>query len=40
MQICVAFLSVSNHLADAGIAGQDIGILHDGQLGWGGGGDL
>lgn len=31
---------MSNHLADAGIAGQHIGVLHDGQLGRGGGGDL
>lgn len=28
------------HLADAGVAGQHVGILQDGQLGGGGGGDL
>lgn len=33
-------LPASYHLADAGIAGQHIGVLQDGQLGGGGGGDL
>lgn len=30
----------SYHLADAGVAGQDIGVLQDGQFGRSGGGDL
>lgn len=34
------YVCVSNHLADAGVAGQHIGVLHDGQLGRGGGGDF
>ena len=31
---------MSYHLADAGIAGQDVGVLNDGQPGGCGGGDL
>lgn len=31
---------VPYHLADAGIAGQHVGVLQDGQLGGSGGGDL
>lgn len=31
---------MSYHLADAGIAGQDVGVLNDGQSGGSGGGDL
>lgn len=31
---------MSNHLADAGVAGQHVGVLHDGQRRRGGGGDL
>lgn len=31
---------MSHHLADAGVASQDIGVLQDGQFGGGGGGDL
>lgn len=37
--VCVR-ASVSYHLADASIAGQHVGVLHDGQTGRGGGGDL
>lgn len=33
-------MCVSNHLADAGVAGQHVGVLHDGQVGRGGGSDL
>lgn len=46
MQFWVAELFIilvvltSYHLADAGIAGQDIGVLQDGQFGRSGGGDL
>ena len=29
--VCVC-VRVSHHLADAGVAGQDVGVLHDGEL--------